>query len=118
MIDEDRVRHERFVKVDQQARDAFEFETAKFHIDAYVAWCRYTEGGAIVTCDSGAPKAFKVYRHPEALLTEISEKAREVKRALMTLEYSLFAIEQLCYKENKAAHVCKPSCHNPCLLND
>lgn len=29
----------------------------------YVAWCRYTENGSIVTCDSDAPKAFKVYRH-------------------------------------------------------
>ena len=32
--------------------------------EEYVAWCRYTERGAIVTCDSDAPKAFKVYRHP------------------------------------------------------
>ena len=30
--------------------------------EEYVAWCRYTERGAIVTCDSDAPKAFKVYR--------------------------------------------------------
>jgi hypothetical protein len=32
--------------------------------DNYVAWCRRTEGGTIVTCDSDAPKAFKVYRYP------------------------------------------------------
>lgn len=29
----------------------------------YVAWCRYTENGSIVTCDSDSPKAFKVYRN-------------------------------------------------------
>lgn len=57
-------------------------------------------------------------RNPESLLKDISKKAREVKRALMTLEYSLFAIEQTCYKANKADHVCKPSCHSPCLLDD
>jgi hypothetical protein len=35
--------------------------------DCYVAWCRYAGKGAhltIVTCDSDAPKAFRVYRHP------------------------------------------------------
>lgn len=32
--------------------------------DNYVAYCRYTERGTIVTCDSDAPKAFRVYRHP------------------------------------------------------
>lgn len=31
-------------------------------IDDYVAWLRYTENGSIVTCDSDAPKAFRVYR--------------------------------------------------------
>ena len=28
----------------------------------YVAWLRYAEDGRIVTCDSDAPHAFKVYR--------------------------------------------------------
>jgi len=28
----------------------------------YVAWCRYTDQGPIVTCDSDAPGAFKVHR--------------------------------------------------------
>lgn len=32
--------------------------------DTYVAYCRYTEKGTIVTCNSDEPKAFKVYRHP------------------------------------------------------
>jgi hypothetical protein len=34
--------------------------------DDYVAWLRFTKGGSIVTCDSDAPKAFKVYRHSKA----------------------------------------------------
>lgn len=38
--------------------------------DDYVAWCRYTstdgdQMGRIVTCDSDAPGAFKIYRAPE-----------------------------------------------------
>ena len=32
----------------------------------HVAWLRYTEHGSIVTCDSDAPKAFKVYRDAAA----------------------------------------------------
>lgn len=31
--------------------------------DDYVAWMRYS-GQSIVVCDSDAPRAFKVYRHP------------------------------------------------------
>lgn len=34
----------------------------KFVPDDYVAWCRYTDNGPIVTCDSDAPGAFRVYR--------------------------------------------------------
>jgi hypothetical protein len=37
--------------------------------DNYVAWCRY-KGKSIVTCDSDAPKAFKVYRHPATASVE------------------------------------------------
>lgn len=33
-------------------------------IDDYVAWARYS-GGTIRLCDSDAPGAFKVYRHPQ-----------------------------------------------------
>jgi hypothetical protein len=32
--------------------------------DNHVAWLRFTESGSIVTCDSDAEGAFKVYRHP------------------------------------------------------
>ena len=35
----------------------------------YVAWCRYTEH-SIVTCDSDAPGAFKVYRGPRQVPKE------------------------------------------------
>jgi hypothetical protein len=34
----------------------------KFSDNGHVAWCRYTENGSIVTCDSDAPNSFKVYR--------------------------------------------------------
>lgn len=33
-------------------------------VDDYVAWCRFTRRGEIITCDSDAPNAFRVYRHP------------------------------------------------------
>lgn len=36
-------------------------------VDDYVAWCKYTHRGEIVTCDSDEPKAFRVYRHPSAI---------------------------------------------------
>lgn len=38
-------------------------ETAEA-LENYVAWCRFTKYGPIVTCDSDAPGAFRVYRHP------------------------------------------------------
>jgi hypothetical protein len=54
--------------------------------DNYVAWCRYTERGAIVTCDSDASKAFKVYRHPSTAeryreaLEEIAEPIKFMRQ--------------------------------------
>ena len=39
----------------------------------YVAWCRYTEH-SIVTCDSDAPGAFKVYRGPRQVPEERSRE--------------------------------------------
>lgn len=56
--------HEIWKKVDKQAREKFEEDTKHLHIDDYVAWCRYTKN-SIVTCDSDAPGAFKVYRHSQ-----------------------------------------------------
>ena len=44
--------------------------------DCYVAWCRYT-GRSIVTCDSDALDAFKVYRHPTTILQGILEESVE-----------------------------------------
>ena len=43
----------------------------------YVAWCRYTEH-SIVTCDSDAPGAFKVYRGPRQVPEEtVSSEAHQ-----------------------------------------
>lgn len=38
---------------------------AKPVVDDYVAWCRYTNT-TIVTCDSDAEGAFRVYRHADS----------------------------------------------------
>ena len=43
--------------------------------DEHVAWLRYTEGGSIVTCDSDAPKAFRVYKRPAAVEARPAELA-------------------------------------------
>lgn len=52
-------------------------ESNKDKADDYVAFCRYTNSGAIVTCDSDAPKAFKVYRHPEPMPMDFEKWADE-----------------------------------------
>ena len=63
--------HEIWLKVDRQAREKFAKDTKHLHIDDYVAWCRYTKT-SIVTCDSDAPGAFKVYRHSGKEVPEAS----------------------------------------------
>ena len=43
--------------------------------DDYVAWCRYS-GKSIVTCDSDAEGAFRVYRRSDAATIEDLERQR------------------------------------------
>jgi len=49
--------------------------------DAYVAWCRYTKEGPIVTCDSDANGACKVYRQPSAALDRLEGLAAKWNKA-------------------------------------
>ena len=59
----------------------------------YVAWCRFTgNNGPIVTCDSDAPGAFKVYRRP-ALNTERLEEAKWWRNLCIMDPQSYFAVE-------------------------
>jgi hypothetical protein len=68
--------------------------------DDYVAWVRYTEQ-SIVTCDSDAPKAFKVYKYRskdilrlEAQLSEARQQAQALEALVEKLREALIAIQK------------------------
>lgn len=71
--------------------------------DDYVAWCRFTgNNGPIVTCDSDAPGAFRVYRHPAQAQREEAPKPRDAERVAENIE--LGRIEERTQMECKHAH--------------
>lgn len=55
----------------------------------YVAWCRYTER-SIVTCDSDAPGAFRVYRRatPVSSAPFTEEQQAAIAKAIFDNDYS------------------------------
>ncbi len=52
----------------------------------YVAWCRYTDK-SIVTCDSDAEGAFRVYRHADSNRVHLLEKYEAAVHALLNAEH-------------------------------
>lgn len=76
--------------------------------DDYVAWCRYiyNDGGgiqSIVTCDSDAKGAFKVYRQPDAVSipTEPEVSKARLQNQAENIIYEVFGAINLAYKQER-----------------